>query len=70
MPQSPSISLDQKTSWSRFVFVFGDGDGMAQGVHKCFIDIFMKDGKSSEDEAKTRLYQKLRNFTYVRDIWS
>lgn len=54
-----------------YVFVCGDGAGMAKDVNTCLEkDIFMKCGEMDPTEAAAALKEAAKIGKYVRDIWS
>ena len=53
-----------------FVFVFGDGHGMATDVHSTLVDIIRSgDGVDAKD-AEDKLASMTRDARYVKDVWS
>lgn len=53
-----------------YVFLCGDGAGMARDVHECLIEIQKEYGNVSGEEAKGKLLEMTQARTYVRDVWS
>jgi len=53
-----------------YVFVCGDGAGMAKDVHSALIDIMVKHGEATQAEAAATLMEMAKRGRYVRDIWS
>lgn len=54
-----------------YVFVCGDGAGMARDVHMCLEkEVFVKVGEMEAKEAQQALKDAAKNGKYVRDVWS
>jgi methionine synthase reductase len=53
-----------------YVFVCGDGVGMAKGVHSALLEVLQTHGGLSEADAKNELADMMRRGRYVRDVWS
>ncbi len=53
-----------------YVFVCGDGAGMAKDVHACLLEILQSEGGLEKKEAEEQLATMARAGQYVRDIWS
>jgi sulfite reductase alpha subunit-like flavoprotein len=53
-----------------YVFVCGDGNGMAKDVHAALIHAIQEGSGVSEEEATSRLAAMTAERRYVRDVWS
>jgi len=53
-----------------YVYVCGDGSGMAKGVHAALLEILQQYGDMSADAATACLSDMTKAGRYVRDIWS
>ena len=53
-----------------FVFICGDGHGMAKDVHTALVEIISSGGDMDAKEADTKLASMTREGRYVKDVWS
>ena len=53
-----------------FIFVCGDGAGMAKDVHAALATILEQEGGMSSAEATAQLATMTKAGRYIRDIWS
>ena len=64
-------ALAQLIGAGGYVYVCGDGVGMAKDVHAALVEILVKEGGvESADAAAAQLQAMAQEGRYVRDIWS
>ncbi len=53
-----------------YVFVCGDGAGMAKDVHAALLAAVREGSGASEEEAAQVMAEMVREKRYIRDVWS